>query len=53
MNDLRRRMEGLDRLFPATPEWPKSPPTPSEKIEQFFAPRADPWPRPVPPAVQQ
>ncbi|MET0203557.1 MAG: type II secretion system secretin GspD [Casimicrobiaceae bacterium] len=51
MNDLRRRMEGLDRLFPATPEWPKSPPTPSEKVERFFAPRADPWPRPVPPAV--
>ena len=38
MNDLRRRMEGLDRLFPATPEWPKSPPTPSEKIGQFFGP---------------
>jgi general secretion pathway protein D len=49
MNDLRRKMEGLDRVFPGTPSWPASPPTPSEKIEQFFAPKADPQRPPPPP----
>ena len=51
MNDLRRKMEGLDRLFPGTPSWPASPPTPLEQVERFFAPRADPQPRPVPPGA--
>ncbi len=51
MNDLRRKMEGLDRLFPGTPSWPASPPTPTERVERFFAPKADPAPRPVPPGA--
>jgi len=51
MNDLRRKMEGLDRLFPAQPTWPAAEPTPSERLERFFAPKADPMPRPVPPGA--
>ncbi|MEO5766632.1 MAG: type II secretion system secretin GspD [Casimicrobiaceae bacterium] len=53
MDDLRRRMEGLDRLFPGTPQWPASPPSPLERVEKLFAPKSDPTaprtePKPAP-----
>ena len=53
MDDLRRRMEGLDRLFPGTPHWPASPPSPLERVEKLFAPKSDPTaprtePKPAP-----
>jgi general secretion pathway protein D len=38
-NDLRRRMENLDRVFPGTSTWPASPPSPVDRLNQFFTPR--------------
>ena len=38
INDLRRRMEGLDRQFPATSTWPASPPSVQDLAPRFFSP---------------
>ena len=34
LNDLRRRMQNLDRVFPGTSSWPASPPTYSDQIQR-------------------
>jgi len=59
INDLRRRMEGLDRVFPGTSDWPPSPPSPIDRMNQFFQPKGGPMapppadqPRVPPPAGQ-
>jgi len=59
INDLRRRMEGLDRVFPGTSNWPPSPPSPIDRMNQFFQPKGGPMapppadqPRVPPPAGQ-
>jgi hypothetical protein len=59
INDLRRRMENLDRQFPGTSTWPPSPPSPVDAINQFFTPKLGPLtppppdiPRVAPPAGQ-
>src|SRR5205823_3011569 len=59
INDLRRRMENLDRQFPATSTWPASPPNPLDQINQFLTPKFGPLtppppdiPRTAPPAGQ-
>ena len=50
MNDLRRRMENLDRQFPGTNSWPASPPNPIDQLNQFLTPRFGPL-TPPPPSV--
>ena len=50
MNDLRRRMDNLDRVFPGTPTWPASPPNPLDQLNKFFTPRFG-WTTPPPPDV--
>jgi general secretion pathway protein D len=50
INDLRRRMENLDRQFPGTSTWPASPPNPLDQLNQFFTPRIGPF-TPPPPTV--
>ncbi|HEY3179785.1 MAG TPA: type II secretion system secretin GspD [Casimicrobiaceae bacterium] len=50
INDLRRRMENLDRQFPGTSTWPASPPNPIDQLNQFFTPRIGPF-TPPPPTV--
>jgi len=39
INDLRRRMENLDRQFPGTSTWPPSPPSPIDQLNQIFTPK--------------
>jgi Flp pilus assembly secretin CpaC len=46
MNDIRRRMENLDRVFPGTPTWPAAPPSAIDRMNQFFTPRSGPTPPP-------
>ena len=48
INDLRRRMENLDRQFPGTSTWPASPPSPVDSINQFFTPKFGPLTPPPP-----
>ena len=48
INDLRRRMDGLDRVFPGTSTWPAAPPSPIDRMNQFFTPRSGPTPPPPP-----
>ena len=50
INDLRRRMENLDRQFPGTSTWPASPPNPLDQLNQFFTPKIGPF-TPPPPTV--
>jgi general secretion pathway protein D len=50
INDLRRRMENLDRQFPGTSTWPASPPNPLDQLNQLFTPRIGPL-TPPPPTV--
>ena len=50
INDLRRRMENLDRQFPGTSTWPASPPNPLDQLNKFFTPRIGPF-TPPPPTV--
>jgi hypothetical protein len=38
IEDLRRKMETLDRQFPATPNWPASPPSLSDRFDQSINP---------------
>jgi general secretion pathway protein D len=47
INDLRRKMENLDRVFPGTSQWPASPPSIGDRMNQMLTPRG--WPPPVPP----
>jgi general secretion pathway protein D len=58
INDLRRRMEMLDRTFPATSTWPASPPSVVDRFERSINPYR--WqlplptePKPLPPPVGQ
>jgi general secretion pathway protein D len=48
INDLRRKMDGLDRVFPGTSTWPAAPPSPIDRMNQFFTPRSGPTPAPPP-----
>ena len=48
INDLRRKMESLDRVFPGTSNWPAAPPSPVDRLNQFFTPRFGPTPSPPP-----
>ena len=48
INDLRRKMDGLDRVFPGTSTWPAAPPSPIDRMNQFFTPRSGPTPPPPP-----
>ncbi len=57
IEDLRRKMETLDRVFPGTPNWPASPPSVSDRIDEGLNPYR--WelprstiPKPVLPAGQ-
>jgi general secretion pathway protein D len=59
INDLRRKMENLDRQFPGTSTWPASPPNPLDQLNQFLTPKFGPLtppppdiPRAAPPAGQ-
>lgn len=59
INDLRRKMENLDRQFPGTSTWPASPPSPVDQLNQMLTPRFGPLtppppdiPRAAPPAGQ-
>jgi hypothetical protein len=58
INDLRRRMQNLDRVFPGTSTWPASPPTYSDQLQRSLNPNMWDLPRPtgpkpvVPPAGQ-
>ena len=47
INDLRRKMEGLDRVFPGTSTWPASPPNPLDRINQMLTPRIGQIPPPT------
>jgi general secretion pathway protein D len=47
-NDLRRKMENLDRVFPGTSTWPAAPPSAIDRMNQFFTPRSGPTPPPPP-----
>jgi hypothetical protein len=46
INDLRRKMETLDRVFPGTSTWPASPPSASDKLYQWWNPYR--WELPLP-----
>src|SRR5947207_298307 len=48
INDLRRRMENLDRQFPGTSTWPASPANPLDQLNQFFTPKLGPFTPPPP-----
>ena len=47
IEDLRRRMETLDRVFPATPNWPASPPSLSDRFIESIDPYRWELPRPA------
>ncbi|HEX6137167.1 MAG TPA: type II secretion system secretin GspD [Casimicrobiaceae bacterium] len=49
IDDLRRKMETLDRVFPATPAWPASPPSLSDQFNQQINPYRLELPRPAVP----
>jgi general secretion pathway protein D len=49
IEDLRRRMETLDRVFPATPNWPASPPSLSDRFIESIDPYRWELPRPAVP----
>jgi general secretion pathway protein D len=38
IEELRRKMETLDRVFPATPNWPASPPSVGDRFQQQINP---------------
>jgi len=38
IEDLRRKMETLDRVFPGTPDWPASPPSVSDRFNESINP---------------
>ncbi|HEX8740095.1 MAG TPA: type II secretion system secretin GspD [Casimicrobiaceae bacterium] len=40
IEDLRRKMESLDRVFPGTPNWPASPPPADEKLNKLLQPQS-------------
>src|SRR5690349_21013644 len=46
LNDLRRKMETLDRVFPGTSTWPASPPSVVDKVDRFMNPYNWELPRP-------
>ena len=58
IEDLRRKMETLDRVFPGTPNWPASPPSMSDRFNQSINPYRWELPQPsvakpiAPPAGQ-
>jgi type II secretory pathway component GspD/PulD (secretin) len=47
IEDLRRKMETLDRVFPATPGWPASPPSLSDRFNQSINPYRWELPQPA------
>ncbi|HLX29260.1 MAG TPA: type II secretion system secretin GspD [Casimicrobiaceae bacterium] len=47
IEDLRRKMETLDRQFPGTPDWPASPPSLSDRFDQMINPYRWELPRPA------
>ena len=49
IDDLRRKMETLDRVFPATPDWPASPPSLSDRFNQSLNPYRWELPHPAVP----
>jgi general secretion pathway protein D len=49
IEDLRRKMETLDRVFPATPNWPASPPSLSDRFNESINPYRWELPRPAVP----
>ena len=49
INDLRRRMEMLDRVFPGTSNWPASQPSVSDRAQQLLNPYRYDLPRPAEP----
>jgi type II secretory pathway component GspD/PulD (secretin) len=49
IEDLRRKMESLDRVFPGTPNWPASPPPADEKMQKFLQPQNWELPPQTPP----
>ena len=46
IEELRRKMETLDRIFPETPNWPASPPSASDRFQQMINPYRWELPRP-------
>jgi len=49
IEDLRRKMETLDRVFPGTPNWPASPPSVSDRFQQSINPYRWELPQPAVP----
>jgi len=49
LNDLRRKMETLDRVFPGTSTWPASPPSVTDQWDRLFNPYLLELPRPAVP----
>jgi len=49
IEDLRRRMETLDRQFPATPNWPASPPSVIDRFNDSINPYRWELPHPAVP----
>ena len=49
INDLRRKMETLDRVFPGTSTWPASPPSAADRLNQMWNPYRLELPRPAEP----
>ena len=49
IDDLRRKMETLDRVFPGTPNWPASPPDMRDRLNEMFNPYRWELPRPAVP----
>ena len=49
IEDLRRKMESLDRAFPGTPNWPASPPAASDKLDKLLMPENWELPPETPP----
>jgi general secretion pathway protein D len=47
IEDLRRKMETLDRVFPGTPNWPASPPSMTERFNQSINPYRWELPQPA------